>query len=101
MCTAPSLVNVLGALQRSSWSLQHTVVARFLSHHLPAAAALCSHDAPTTVTVIVALRSKFKHSKKQVGGVHVKTFAGKGARAALGAAVFSSHKVLVADALGA
>jgi hypothetical protein len=55
VCTAPSLVNVLGALQRSSWSLQHTVVARFLSHHLPAAAALCSDDAPTTVTVILVL----------------------------------------------
>jgi hypothetical protein len=93
----PSLLDVLGALQRGSWSLQHPVVARFLSHHLPAAAALCSDDAHTTVAVIVVLRSKFKHSKAG-WRVHVKR-AAKGARAALGDAAYSSHKALVAGSL--
>ena len=93
----PSLLDVLGALQRGSWSLQHPVVARFLSHHLPAAAALYSDDAHTTVAVIVVLRSKFKHSKAG-WRVHVKR-AAKGARAALGDAAYSSHKALVAGSL--
>jgi len=95
----PSLLDVLGALQRGSWSLQHPVVAAFLSRHLPAAAAVCSDDAHTTVAVIVVLRSKFKHSKAG-WRVHVKR-AANGARAALGDAVYSSHKALVAGALGA
>jgi hypothetical protein len=95
----PSLLDVLGALQRGSWSPQHPVVARFLSHHLLTAAALCSDDAHTTVAVIVVLRSKFKHSKAG-WRVHVKR-AAKGARAALGDAVYSSHKALVAGSLGA
>jgi hypothetical protein len=93
----PSLLDVLGALQRGSWSLQHPVVARFLSHHLPAATALCGDDAHTTVAVIVVLRSKFKHSKAG-WRVHVKR-AAKGARAALGDAAYSSHKALVAGSL--
>ena len=95
----PSLLDVLGALQRGLWSLQHPVVARFLSHHLPEAAALCSDDAHATVAVIVVLRSKFKHSKSG-WRVHVKR-AAKGARAALGDAVYSSHKVSVAGSVGA
>ena len=95
----PSLLDVLGALQRGSWSLQHPVVAAFLSRHLPAAAAVCSDDAHTTVAVIVVLRSKFKHSKAG-WRVHVKR-AANGARAALGDAVYSWHKALVAGALGA
>jgi Mg-chelatase subunit ChlD len=95
----PSLLDVLGALQRGSWSLKHPVVAAFLSQHLPAAAAVCNHDAHATVAVIVVLRSKFKHSKAG-WRVHVKR-AAKGARAALGDAVYYSHKALVAGALGA
>ena len=95
----PSLLDVLGALQRGSWSLQHPVVAAFLSQHLPTAAAVCSDDAHATVAVIVILRSKFKHSKAG-WRVHVKR-AAKSSRAALGDAVYSSHKALVAGALAA
>jgi hypothetical protein len=94
-----SLLDVLGALQRGSWSLQHPVVAAFLSQHLPTAAAVCSDDVHATVAVIVILRSKFKHSKAG-WRVHVKR-AAKSARAALGDAVYSSHKALVAGALAA
>jgi hypothetical protein len=93
----PSLLDVLAAMQRASWSIQHPVVAAFISIHMPSAAAMCTSDALVTIAVIVVLRAKFKDSK-QGWHVHVKR-AAKECRAALGDALYAIHKASLVSAL--
>jgi hypothetical protein len=93
----PSLLDVLAAMQRASWSIQHPVVAAFISKHMPSAAAMCTSDALVTIAVIVVLRTKFKDSK-QGWHVHVKR-AAKECRAALGDALYAIHKASLVSAL--
>ena len=86
----PSLLDILGALERASWSLRHPAVAAFLTKHLPAGAALLTSDAHATVAVIVVLRAKFKDSKAG-WHAHVKR-AALSARRTLGDSAYASLK---------
>ena len=95
----PSLLDILGALERASWSLQHSAVTAFLAKHLPAAAALMTSDAHATVAVIVVLRAKFKDSKAG-WRAHVKR-AAQSARLTLGDSVYATLKVSLVNAMSA
>ena len=95
----PSLLDILGALQRASWSLQHSAVAAFLAKHLPAAAALMTSDAHATVAVIVVLRAKFKGSKAG-WHAHVKR-AAQSARLRLGDSGYATLKISLVNAMSA
>jgi hypothetical protein len=97
--TDPSLLDVLGALQSASWSLQHAVVAAFLNKHLPSADALLTSDAHATVGVIVVLRAKFKDSKAG-WHAHVKR-AAHSARRTLGDSAYASLKVSLVHVMSA
>jgi hypothetical protein len=92
-------LDILGALERASWSLRHPAVAAFLTKHLPAAAALLTTDAHATVAVIAVLRVKFKDSKAG-WCVHVKR-AAQSARLSLGDSAYAALKVSMVSAMGA
>ena len=96
--SAPSLLDVLGALRGASWTLQHPAVAEFIALHAPAAAAACSSDALTTVAVIVVLRTKFK-STKNGWHAHVRR-AARWAREVLGDAEYAQRKVAMGNCVG-